>query len=121
MLLLPACGTMQRETVVNPGGSVADFDRSPGAARSLETGPKGRVLVQSRRFLLLYAFSLGLSVGLLFVQVDLLGRSLYGAKVVADGTCFLVNFVVMRGYVFRATAGITQRLRTAMEGLRRAA
>jgi len=89
--------------------------------RSLETGPKGRVLVQSRRFLLLYAFSLGLSVGLLFVQVDLLGRSLYGAKVVADGTCFLVNFVVMRGYVFRATAGITQRLRTAMEGLRRAA
>jgi putative flippase GtrA len=33
------------------------------------------------------------------------------AKVVADGTCFLVNFVAMRSYVFRATEGLTRRLR----------
>ena len=89
--------------------------------RSMETGPGGRVLVQGRRFLLLYVASLALSVGLLYVQVDLLGRSLYGAKLVADGTCFLVNFAVMRGYVFRATAGLTRRLRVAMGGFRKAA
>jgi len=89
--------------------------------RSLEREPGGRVLVQGRRFLLLYVVSLALSVGLLYVQVDLLGRPLYGAKVVADGTCFLVNFAVMRGYVFRATAGLTHRLRIAIGGFRRAA
>ena len=65
--------------------------------------------------------SLALSVGLLYVQVDLLGRSLYWAKLVADGACFLVNFAVMRGYVFRATAGLTHRLRVAMGGVRKAA
>ena len=84
------------------------------------TGSGGRMLVQGRRFLLLYAFSMGLSVFLLYVQVDLLHRSLYWAKVVADGTCFIVNFVVMRGYVFRATKGLTHRLRSAM-GTRQAA
>ena len=89
--------------------------------RSMESGERGRVLVQGRRFLLLYAVSLALSVGLLYVQVDLLGRSLYVAKLVADGACFLVNFVVMRGYVFRATAGLTHRLRAAMGGARKAA
>jgi len=89
--------------------------------RGMETGPGGRVLVQGRRFLLLYVVSLALSVGLLYVQVDLLGRSLYWAKLAADGACFLVNFAVMRGYVFRATAGLTHRLRVAMGGVRKAA
>lgn len=88
--------------------------------RSMATGSDGRTLVQGRRFLLLYAFSMGLSVFLLYVQVDLLHRSLYGAKIVADGSCFIVNFVVMRGYVFRATRGLTHRLRSAM-GIRQAA
>ena len=82
--------------------------------RSMETGPGGRVLVQGRRFLLLYVVSLALSLALLYVQVDLLGRSLYWAKLVADGACFVLNFAVMRGYVFRATAGLTHRLRVAM-------
>jgi len=88
--------------------------------RNMETGEGGRTLVQGRRFLLLYAFSLGLSVALLYVQVDLLHRSVYWAKLIADGTCFVVNFVVMRGYVFRATRGLTHRLRSAM-GLRQVA
>ena len=89
--------------------------------RSMEREPGGRVLVQGRRFLLLYVVSLALSVGLLYVQVDLLGRPLYWAKLVADGTCFLVNFAVMRGYVFRATKGLTHRIRSVMGGFRKAA
>jgi putative flippase GtrA len=85
--------------------------------RALEDVP-GRTFVQGRRFLLLYAVSMVLSMSLLYVQVDLLHVRVVAAKVVADGTCFLVNFAAMRGYVFRAKEGLTRRLRRAAVGLR---
>jgi putative flippase GtrA len=78
--------------------------------KTMEDGRSGTV-VQGRRFLLLYAVSMALSIALLYLQVDVLGFPLIRAKVVADGTCFLVNFVAMRGYVFKATEGVTRRLR----------
>jgi putative flippase GtrA len=78
--------------------------------KTLEDRP-GHMAVQGRRFLLLYVVSMALSMMLLYVQVDLLHVRVVAAKVVADGTCFLVNFVAMRSYVFRATEGLTRRLR----------
>jgi putative flippase GtrA len=88
--------------------------------RAMQSGEGRGVLVQGRRFVLLYVFSLGLSIAVLSGLVAA-GVSVYASKVVADGTCFLVNFAVMRGYVFRATAGITHRLRTAVLARRQAA
>ena len=85
--------------------------------RALEDG-QGRTAVQARRFLLLYAFSMALSMTLLYVQVDVLHLPLVAAKVLADGTCFVLNFAVMRGYVFRATDGIARRIRRAASGQR---
>jgi putative flippase GtrA len=81
--------------------------------RALQDG-HGHVLVQGRRFLLLYAFSMGLSVVLLYLQVHSMDMRVVHAKVIADATCFVVNFLVMRGYVFRATTGLTDRLRRAL-------
>jgi putative flippase GtrA len=81
----------------------------------------GHLVVQGRRFAGLYAFSFGLSLSLLALQVDLLGVPVVRAKLVADAVCFLTNFVVMRGYVFRPTAGLTHRVRTALRVFRRAA
>ena len=67
----------------------------------------GHILVQGRRFLALYAFSYGLSLGLLFSLVTLLSLNPYYAKLISDITCFIVNFLAMRSYVFSGGTGFT--------------
>lgn len=61
-----------------------------------------------RRFLALYVFSYVLSLSVLALGSDGLGMSPWIAKGLADTTCFLVNFVVMRSWVFRASEGVAQ-------------
>jgi putative flippase GtrA len=55
---------------------------------------------EAGRFLALYVFSFVVSLGTVFVLVDLLGANRYGSKAVADILCFVVNFFVMKFYVF---------------------
>lgn len=63
-------------------------------------GKKHRSLSQSgRRFLLLYGFSYLLSAGL-FSLASWAGLPPYPAKLLTDLSCFLVNFAVMKTYVF---------------------
>lgn len=71
----------------------------------------GGVSAQGRRYLILYAFSYLLSVGLFaaFTKTDL--ASPYVAKLVADGTCFFVNYVVMQEYVYHRRDGIVAKMR----------
>jgi putative flippase GtrA len=63
---------------------------------------------EARRFLMLYVFSFCVSIGTVFVLVDLLGFNRFASKAVADILCFIVNFVVMKFYVFADTPTITQ-------------
>jgi putative flippase GtrA len=85
-------------------------------------GPEGgRLTVQGRRFVLLYVASLNLSMAVLYLLVNVLGLPVVAGKLAADTTCFVVNFAVMRGYVFRPTAGLTRRLGDALRGLKKAA
>lgn len=79
---------------------------------SFNAGHTGRVTVQGRRFLLLYAFSYTLSLTLLYLQVDVLAQNPYISKLMADGACLIVNFTVMNLYVYRDRPGITTALRT---------
>ena len=74
---------------------------------SFEAWQDGHLTRHGRRFLLLYAFSYVLSISLLYLLVEQVGMVKYVAKLVADGTCFLLNFVVMRTYVFKDRAGFT--------------
>lgn len=74
---------------------------------SFNAGHVDHLTRQGRRFMLLYAFSYALSVGLLYFLVDVLGMPKYAAKLAADSTCFVVNFVAMRIYVFKDRAGFT--------------
>ena len=69
---------------------------------------------QARRFLVLYVFSMLLSLSILAVlqqseglmlrrhllAPEWAGRWIYVAKLAADGTCFVANFLVMKLYVF---------------------
>ena len=73
--------------------------------------------VEARRFLLLYVFSYFLSITLLWVAVERIGLTVFIAKILADGTCCLVNFAVMRGYVFNPRIGILTRIRLFVKRL----
>ena len=73
--------------------------------------------VEARRFLLLYVFSYLLSVTLTWVVVEHFGHDIFIAKILADGTCCLVNFAVMRGYVFNSRKGIITRIRLFVKRL----
>lgn len=85
------------------GGVVSFVANKLWAFRS----PGGHGLAREvTRFLTLYAFSYALSLGLFALGSELLGPWL--AKAVADTTCFLVNFVVMRAWVF--ARGSAQRV-----------
>ncbi len=88
---------------------------------SFEVGSKGRVTVQGRRFLLLYGFSYVLSLTLLYIQVDVLGENAYISKLIGDGTVFVVNFIVMQGYVFKDRDGLSRGVRRLVRALRRTA
>jgi putative flippase GtrA len=79
---------------------------------SFDAGRTGHVTIQGRRFLLLYALSYMLSLGLLYLQINLLAQRPYISKLVADGACLVVNFTAMNLYVYRDRPGITTALRT---------
>ena len=61
---------------------------------------------QGRRFLVLYAFSYALSVGVFSVLNGMLAWPAYPAKLTADGLCFLLNFVIMHTYVYHRRDGL---------------
>jgi putative flippase GtrA len=80
-------------------------------------GQQGKGLsTEARRFLSLYVFSFCLSLGTVFVLVDLMALNRFGSKGFADVLCFVVNFIVMKLYVFndvRNFAHAAERLRSA--------
>ncbi len=67
-----------------------------------------QLTTEGRRFLILYALSYMLSVGILFACVTIFETSAYYTKLVADGSCLLFNFIVMRVYVFHSRSGVSQ-------------
>lgn len=56
--------------------------------------------VEARRFLTLYVFSFCLSIATVYVLVEVLDANRYWSKAAADTLCFIVNFLVMKFYVF---------------------
>lgn len=66
----------------------------------------GHIAVQGRRFILLYIFSYSLSLGLFYFLVDIIHTPVYVSKLTADTICFIVNFVVMRNYVYHERRGL---------------
>ena len=73
---------------------------------SFKVSVDGAVLVQSRRFALLYVASYTLSVTLFYLAVHILDFAPYIAKLCIDSFCFLFNFTVMRIYVFKSRSGL---------------
>ncbi len=61
---------------------------------------------EGRRFLLLYAISYFLSTFLLIFGLKILLLSPWWAKLMADVSCFVINFAVMQLYVFSGKKGL---------------
>lgn len=78
---------------------------------------QGRGLsVEARRFLILYVFSYVLSLTTLYVLTSLGGLNPYISKAFADGLCFVVNFLVMKSYVFSQVDGVVALFTTRNQG-----
>jgi len=63
---------------------------------------------QGRRFVILYAFSYVLSVGLFWLLTEVLFFSPYLSKLATDLSCFVINFLVMNSYVFHSRPGFAR-------------
>ncbi len=79
---------------------------------SFKVSVDGPILVQGRRFALLYVASYTLSVTLFYLAVHILEFSPYISKLCIDSFCFLFNFTVMRIYVFKSRSGLLALLRS---------
>ncbi len=58
------------------------------------------IAVAGYRFLLLYAISFTINLAIVYVLALRLGISAFPAKITADVSCFVLNFFVMKYYVF---------------------
>ena len=67
---------------------------------SFKSSLKLQIFLQGRRFIMLFIFSYLLSNYLLFLFVEWLKISLLWSKLMADGTCYIINFFVMKNYVY---------------------
>ncbi len=80
---------------------------------------QGRGLsTEARRFLGLYVFSFILSMATLYLLVDVFGINRFWGKAAADALCFIVNFIVMKAYVFtdaQNLADAADRMRPAKQ------
>lgn len=71
----------------------------------------GSFTTQVRRFILLYIFSFSVSLATLYGQLYWLHLSAYFAKLNSDILCFIVNFCVMKLYVFYCRPGISHLIK----------
>jgi putative flippase GtrA len=63
---------------------------------------------EAGRFMALYVFSFCLSLATIYVAVDFLGLNRFIGKGFADALCFVVNFFVMKYYVFADAKSLAQ-------------
>ena len=109
ILLFFGAGILPAQMVARIAGGLVSFTLNK--YWSFSTRSAGTVIMEWRRFLLLYAFSYILALGIIYTLVEHLGLGPYPAKVIADVSCFVVNFIVMQRYVFSSVQGLTYYVR----------
>jgi len=73
--------------------------------------------IEIRRFLFLYAISYFLSIFNLWFIHNVLNAPVLVAKIITDGLGFIINFVLMRIYVFANVRGIIFHLKSVFNKL----
>ena len=72
---------------------------------------KSNILLEGRRFIMLFIFSYFLSNCLLYLFAQWLKFPLLWAKLMADGICYITNFIIMKNYVYIADRSISRSLK----------
>lgn len=106
---LPATDVVLTQGVARLTGGVVAF--ALHRAWSFRNQDGAGIGIEARRFLALYIFSFCLSLATVYVLVDLFGFNRYLSKGVADSLCFVVNFFVMKFYVFASTGALKKLAR----------
>jgi putative flippase GtrA len=78
---------------------------------SFQNPGRAHVFLHGRRFIMLFIFSYFLSNYLLYVFVQWSKLSLYWAKLMADGVCYITNYYVMKTYVYVENRSVSRFLR----------
>ena len=117
MLLFFGAGVIPAQMVARIAGGVFSFFSNK--YWSFRTKDFGCVKTEGRRFIILYAFSYVLALSMLYGLTEWAGMSAYASKIAADVTCFVVNFIVMRSYVFSSRIGLSQLFRIARPSFRK--
>jgi putative flippase GtrA len=108
LLLFLGTGVLPAQIVSRISGGVFSF----AVNKYWSFGAKeGHLKREGRRFLILYGFSYLLALLIVYVLTVDFGINPYPAKLAADTTCFVVNFLVMRHYVFDSRGGILHGLK----------
>ena len=81
---------------------------------SFQSPGKTHILLHGRRFIMLFIFSYFLSNYLLYLFVEWLSFSLLWAKLMADGICYVINFLIMKSYVYVSGRSISRFLHDLM-------
>jgi putative flippase GtrA len=79
---------------------------------SFKSAEDRKLVMEVRRFLLLYAFSYCLAIVIFYVLFDLLQIQAFITKLATDTLIFFVNYILMNGYVFDGRDGISARMKT---------
>jgi putative flippase GtrA len=108
-LLFSGVGAVPAQMVARIAGGVLSF--IVNKYWSFGNKKIGGLKTEGRRFLVLYIFSYFLSLAILYLLIEQFEIKPYPAKISADITCFVVNFLVMRGYVFSDNRGLRYGIR----------
>ena len=103
LLGYPGISPVVAQMIARVGGGVFSFMLNK--FWSFDKDGSVTIIKSGRRFLLLYGFSYVLSISIFALIVNGLDISLYIAKLIADSTCFCVNFLFMRHYTFHQRSG----------------
>jgi len=108
-LLFVGVGALPAQAVARIAGGGFSFSINKYWSFGAKGG--GALKVEGRRFLMLYVFSYVLALIILQLLMEHAGVGPYPAKITADITCFVINFLVMRNYVFGGARGLRYGLR----------
>jgi putative flippase GtrA len=86
---------------------------------SFNNREKRGLVIEGRRFIILYAVSYVLSISMFYSMTEYLGWSEYVAKLVSDTLIYFFNFTVMNVYVFHMREGATERMRNAWQKVKK--
>ena len=104
LLLFLGAGVLPAQMVARIAGGIFSFIAN--RYWSFVANGSGSLKIESHRFLILYGFSYLMALAVLFLLTEEVGLAVYPAKIIADILSFLVNFLVMRHYVFSGKGGL---------------